>query len=71
MAMLRVDAALTERFPSARLILQVHDELLVEVPESDAESVAQLVKREMESVYPLSVPLEADAHVGLNWDDAH
>lgn len=71
MAMLRVDAALAERFPAARLILQVHDELLVEAPEAEANEVAQLVKREMESVYPLSVPLEADAHVGPNWDDAH
>jgi DNA polymerase-1 len=71
LAMLRVDAVLADRFPEARLILQVHDELLVEAPEDRAEEVAIVVKHQMESVYPLSVPLEADAHVGRSWDEAH
>lgn len=71
LAMIRVDAVLAEAFPKVRLLLQVHDELLLEVPEDEAESVAALVKREMEHVYPLEVPLLAEARHGRNWDEAH
>jgi len=71
LAMLRVDAMLEDRFADARILLQVHDELLIEAPVSNASAVAEAVKTEMESVYPLSVPLEADAHTGRSWDDAH
>jgi DNA polymerase-1 len=71
LAMLRVDALLRDRFPDARLLLQVHDELVLEAPEARAHEVAAAVKAEMEGVYPLSVPLEADAHVGRSWDEAH
>lgn len=71
MAMLRVDALLRDGFPDARLVLQVHDELLVEVAEAEAEAVAQAVKDAMQRVYPLEVPLDAEAHIGPNWDAAH
>lgn len=71
LAMIRLDARLTEEQADARLILQVHDELLVEAPQEKAAEVAALVKREMENVYPLKVPLLAEAHVGKSWDDAH
>ena len=71
MAMLRVDALLRDAFPEAHLLLQVHDELLVEVPESDAQRVAEAVKDAMQRVYPLEVPLEAEAHFGGDWDAAH
>lgn len=71
LAMLRVDGILQERFPNARLLLQVHDELLLEAPEDEAAGVAEMVQREMERIYPLEVPLIAAAHLGRNWDDAH
>jgi DNA polymerase-1 len=71
LAMIRVRARLAEEQPEARLILQVHDELLLEAPLARAEAVAALVKQEMEEAYPLEVPLVAEAHVGGNWDEAH
>jgi len=70
MAMIRVDAALRENFPEAKLLLQVHDELIVECPEVIAEDVAKLVSREMEHVAELAVPLTAEAKIGKSWFDA-
>lgn len=71
LAMIRLDASLREEKLDARLILQVHDELLVEAKESQAKEVAALVKHEMEHVYPLQAPLLAEAHIGKSWDEAH
>ncbi len=70
LAMLRVDRALRERYPEAKLLLQVHDELIVECPEEIAEDVAQLVSQEMTQVAQLDVPLTADAKFGHNWYEA-
>ncbi len=70
LAMIRVDRALAERFPEAKLILQVHDELIVECPEAMAEQVAALVSWEMEQVAQLSLPLTAEAHYGKSWYEA-
>ena len=70
LAMLRVDKALSESFPEARLLLQVHDELIVECPEAIAPQVAQLVSREMEQVAVLKVPLTAEAKWGKSWYEA-
>ena len=70
LAMIRVDAALRENFPQAKLILQVHDELIVECPEEIAADVAELVSREMEQVAVLNVPLTAEAKWGKSWYDA-
>ena len=70
LAMIRVDKALQENFPEAKLILQVHDELIVECPENIAGDVAQLVSREMEQVAALDVPLTAEAKFGKSWYDA-
>ena len=70
LAMIRVDWALRESFPEAKLILQVHDELIVECPEELAESVAELVSREMNAVANLDVPLTAEAKFGKSWYDA-
>lgn len=70
LAMIRVDQALEEKFPEARLLLQVHDELIVECPESIAPQVAKLVSEEMEQVAQLSVPLEAEAKWGFSWFEA-
>ncbi len=70
LAMIRVDSALSGEFPEARLLLQVHDELIIECPEEIAAQVAALVSREMEHVASLSVPLEAEAKWGKNWYEA-
>ena len=70
LAMIRVDAALGRDFPQAKLILQVHDELIVECPEEIAAEVAKLVSREMEQVAVLNVPLTAEAKWGKSWYDA-
>jgi DNA polymerase-1 len=53
------------------LLLQVHDELLFECPQADAEEMAVEIKRIMESIYKLSVPLKVNVGLGPNWDDAH
>ena len=70
LAMIRVDQALTKEFPQARLLLQVHDELIIECPEEEAAQVAALISREMEQVAKLNVPLEAEAKWGKNWYEA-
>ncbi len=70
LAMLRVEAALNASFPQASLLLQVHDELIVECPEDIAPQVARLISREMEGVAQLSVPLTAEAKWGKSWFDA-
>ena len=70
LAMIRVDKALGEKYPEAKLLLQVHDELIVECPEEIAEDVASLVSREMTQVAALRVPLIAEAKIGKSWYDA-
>ncbi len=69
-AMLRIDAALRSRHLATRMTLQVHDELLFDAPETEAEEVAALVKKEMEGVIDLSIPIVADVGRGPNWRDA-
>ncbi len=54
----------------ARMILQVHDELLLEVPENEIARTTEVVRAEMESVYELAVPLVVDVGVGKNWMEA-
>ena len=71
LAMLRVDRRLRAEGLQARLVLQVHDELIVECPEGEAETAARLLKEEMEGVMALSVPLVADAKWGKTWAEAH
>ena len=70
LAMIRVEAALNKHFPEAELLLQVHDELIVECPEAIAPQVAELISREMQCVARLSVPLTADAKYGKSWYEA-
>ena len=70
LAMIRVDAALRENFPEAKLLLQVHDELIVECPEAIAAEVAKLISAEMENVAVLNVPLTAEAKIGKSWFEA-
>ena len=70
LAMIRVEEALQAQFPEAQLLLQVHDELIVECPETIASQVAALVNREMENIAQLQVPLTAEANIGKSWFDA-
>ena len=70
LAMIRVENALREHYPEAELLLQVHDELIVECPEAIASQVAELVSREMQNVSILNVPLTAEAKCGKSWYDA-
>lgn len=67
-AMIRIHRAL--RPMRSRLILQVHDELVVEAPDAEVEQAKEILKREMESAARLEVPLLADVHAGRNWADA-
>lgn len=70
LAMIRVERALNAEYPEAKLLLQVHDELIVECPEAQGAQVAALISREMENVARLKVPLVADAKQGKSWYDA-
>ena len=70
-AMIRVDRALTARGLDARLLLQVHDELVLEVAERDADAVATLVREEMGAAAELAVPLDVDVGMGRSWAEAH
>ncbi len=67
MAMLKVNDRLTKEGVDAKIVMQVHDELVIEVLESEAGRCAELVKQEMESVAELSVPLTVDVTFGKNW----
>ena len=69
LAMIRIDERLTREKLAARMTLQVHDELVFDVPEGEVEAVRELVRHEMEHVIELSVPLVADIGVGPNWRD--
>jgi DNA polymerase-1 len=68
-AMIRIDQRLREEKFAARMTLQVHDELLFDVPEKEVEQLKQLVRHEMETVIRLKVPVLVDAGVGPNWRD--
>jgi len=68
-AMIRIDAVLRERGMKSRMTLQVHDELVFEVPENEVEAMQPLVREHMEKVHALAVPLQVDMGVGPNWRD--
>ena len=70
LAMVAVEKRLKKELPEAKLVLQVHDELIVECPEDQAAAAAKLLEEEMEQVAHLSVPLTAEAHWGRNWLEA-
>ena len=71
LAMVRVDEALRREKLQSRLILQVHDELLLECPPEEAETAARILQEAMEGVISLSVPLSAEVNQGVNWAEAH
>jgi DNA polymerase-1 len=68
-AMIRIDRILRGQKLQAKMTLQVHDELLFDVPEDEVDAVQKLVQREMEHVIELNVPIVADIGVGQNWRD--
>jgi DNA polymerase-1 len=68
-AMIRIDAALQERNLKSRMTLQVHDELVFEVPEKEVNTMQSLVREQMEQVHSLAVPLLVEMEVGPNWRD--
>lgn len=70
-AMIDLHRALAERGMRARLILQIHDELLLEAPQAEAEAALGLVKSIMENALPMDVPLVVDARLGRSWAEAH
>jgi DNA polymerase-1 len=69
LAMIALDRELTDRKLKTRMVLQVHDELLFEVPADETAEVEELVRAEMEGVVKLDVPLVADLGFGENWRD--
>ena len=69
LAMIKIDRLLAEQKLRTRMVLQVHDELLFEVPEDETEVVTNLVKQAMENVIQLTIPIAADLSFGPNWRD--
>ena len=70
-AMIRVNERLKREIPDSKLLLQIHDELLVEAKEEDVEKAAAILREEMQNAASLSVPLAVDVKTGMNWYDAH
>jgi len=70
-AMIRIHNQLQAQKLQTRMLLQVHDELVFDVPKTELEIVKPLVKEAMENAFTLAVPLVADLGVGDNWLDAH
>jgi DNA polymerase-1 len=71
LAMLAIDRELKAAKLEAKMLLQIHDELVFEAPEAEVEQVVAIARTQMESVYPLRVPLVVDVGVGANWGEAH
>jgi DNA polymerase I len=69
LAMIRIDAEIRNRELKSRMTLQVHDELVFEVLESEVEELKRLVQEQMENAHPLAVPLVVELGVGPNWRD--
>ena len=70
LAMLNVQRAIETETLNSRLLLQIHDELILEVVAGEEEKISELVKREMGSAYPLKAPLDVNAGLGLTWHEA-
>ncbi len=70
-AMINISRRIRRERLSSKMILQVHDELVFEVPDGEIEAMKKLVREEMENVVKLSVPISVDLGVGSNWDEAH
>lgn len=71
LAMINIAQTIDQQATGMTMIMQVHDELIFEVDESDLEACVPIIRQAMETVYPLSVPLLVDIGIGCNWDEAH
>jgi DNA polymerase-1 len=71
LAMIHIQKQLAQKGLKSKMILQVHDELVFEIPDQEIEVMKKLVKEEMENVLALKVPIKVDLGVGKNWDEAH
>jgi DNA polymerase-1 len=68
-AMLNIPPALKEAGLKAKMLLQVHDELVFECPKNELKETARMVQDVMENAYPLSIPLSTEARYGVNWGE--
>ena len=71
LAMININQKAKDEMPDLKVILQIHDELLFEVPEDQSEAALKLVQKEMENVIELKVPLKVSTAVGNNWGEIH
>jgi len=71
LAMINIQNRIEALHLSTKMIMQVHDELVFEVPEDELECASSLIQKEMETVMELSVPLKVSIHSGKNWAEAH
>ncbi|MGN0988931.1 MAG: DNA polymerase, partial [Eubacteriales bacterium] len=69
LAMIKVSKRLEKENMTSRLILQIHDELILEAPENEAEKAAEILREEMENAYTFDVPLVTEVHTGKTWYD--
>ena len=69
MAMIRIPPALVQAGLKGKMILQVHDELVLECPQSEMDATVRLARQVMENALPLSIPLTSDARWGHNWEN--
>lgn len=69
LAMIRVDKLLADHYPDSRMLLQIHDSILIECPAADADAVAALLKNTMQEIYELPVRLDVDATIAVNWGE--
>ena len=70
-AMIQIRSRLADERFHSKMLLQVHDELVLEAPAEEVDRLIPMIREEMEGVYPLRVPLKVDINQGLNWDEAH
>jgi DNA polymerase-1 len=68
-AMIKIPPAMAHAGLHGKMLLQVHDELVIECPRSELSDTVQVVRRVMENAYPMSIPLTTDARWGVNWDE--
>jgi DNA polymerase-1 len=69
--MLDIDELISSKMPEVKMIMQVHDELVFECPEGNADDVMNKMKTTMEQTVELNIPLIAEAAIGTNWNEAH
>ncbi len=69
LAMIRVDKLLSDHYPDSRMLLQIHDSILIECPAADADAVAEMLKNTMQEIYELPVRLDVDATIAVNWGE--